>query len=139
MKYHTIQKLDQAKDAALNDLIPAALAQDVARHEKDLSNIFGIAARKRLDDFRDMRDTRIVLATLTGVSARGGMKRHFPAFITGKPFIRSREAMERKNLRDVFPGMKYGELLEVKHELEKAGFRFRGFTVKKAAPGAPAP
>jgi hypothetical protein len=138
MKYHTIQKLEQAKDAAYDQSVPAQLVQAVEGNDQGLSQIFGTSARKQLEAFRDMRDTRIVLASLAATAGRGEMTKSYPAFMAGKSFIRDTQALQKKNLRDVFPALKYGELLEVKQELEKAGVHFKGFNVSKFTPGKPA-
>lgn len=138
MKYHTLQKLMQAQDAAYDTSVPPALIRAVNDNAESLSAVFGISARKQLDDFRDMRGTRIVLSSLAVAEGKGILTRHFPTFITGPAFIRSVEAVEKKNLRDVFPGLRYGELLEVKQALKKTGVHFDGFTVKKLTPGKPA-
>lgn len=138
MKYHTLQKLEQAQDAAYDAAVPPALIRAVQDNDPGLSALFGISARKKLDDFRDMRGTRIVLSSLAATSAKGDMTKTFPQFMAGKAFLRSVDAMQKKNLRDVFPAMTYGELLEVKQELKKSGVHFKGFTVKKFTPGKPA-
>jgi len=138
MKYHTLQKLMQAQDAAYDAQVSPALIRAVSDNADGLSTVFGIAARKQLDDFRDMRAARIVFSSLAVAGAKGDMTRRFPQFMAGPAFLRSTEAVEKKNLRDIFPALRYGELLEVKQELQKTGVHFDGFTVKKFTPGKPA-
>lgn len=138
MKYHTLQKLMQAQGAAYDSQVPQTLVRAVNDNADNLSKVFGISARKQLDDFRDMRGTRIVLSSLAVADAKGDWSKSLPAFMAGPAFIRSTEAVEKKNLRDVFPALRYGELLEVKQSLQKSGVHFDGFTVKKFTPGKPA-
>jgi|GEM_PF-1900098 hypothetical protein len=138
MKYHTLQKLMQAQDAAYDTQVPAALIRAVNDNAESLSTVFGVSARKQLDDFRDMRATRIVFSSLAVAAGKGEMTRRFPKFMAGPAFLRSPEAVEKKNLRDIFPALRYGELLEVKQVLRGSGVHFDGFTVKKFTPGKPA-
>jgi len=136
MKYHTVQKLEQSKRDAYETGVPQDLLDAAARHDRSLSDIFGVAsARKAIDAFRDMRDTRIVFSSLVLATERGDITPEYPAFLA-QHFIRSPEATEKKNLRDVFPALRYGELQDVKASLEKSGVTFDGFKIKKFSPKA---